>query len=108
MNSATRNNKGTTIVDVAGHIDLGSSPAFRKTLLDSLKSTERLAVNLVAVKYIDSSGIASLLEVLKEAKNTQKRFVLFGLTIAVREVLQLCRLTNVFEIHETEDEVVDA
>ena len=103
MNTATRTHAGTTIVDVAGHIDLGSSPALRKTLLDSLKAGTRLAVNLAAVKYIDSSGIASLLEVLKEARNTRKTFVLFGLTPAVREVLQLTRLTGIFEIHETEE-----
>ncbi len=106
MNAATRNNRGTTIVDVVGPIDLGSSPALRKTLLNSLRDTERLAVNLSGVKYIGSSGIASLLEVLKEARSAQKRLVLFGLTVEVREVLQLTRLTKVFEILETEDEVV--
>ena len=108
MNIATRNNQGTTIVDVVGHIDLSSSPALRKTLLDALKVTNRLAVNMVAVKYIDSSGIASLLEVLKTARQAQKQFLLFGLTVAVRQVLQLTRLTGVFEIRETEDEVLNA
>lgn len=107
MNAATRNNKGTTIVDVVGHIDLGTSPALRKTMLEALKGTDRLAVNLVEVKYIDSSGIASLLEVLKEARNTKKQLILFGLTPAVRQVLQLTRLTGVFQIHETENEVVN-
>ncbi len=96
------------IVDVTGHIDLGSSPAQRKTLLESLKLTERLAVNLAAVKYIDSSGIASLLEVLKEARNTKKKFVLFGAVVAVREILQLTRLTGVFEIYESEDEALNS
>ena len=84
MNVATRNNKGTTVVDVVGHIDLGTSPVLRKALLDALKGTQRLAANLVDVKYIDSSGIASLLEVLKEARSAKKHFVLFGLTPAVR------------------------
>ena len=107
MNTATRDNRGTTIVDVTGHIDLGTSPALRKTLLDALKGADRLAINLAAVKYIDSSGIASLLEVLKAARSTKKLLVLFGLTSAVREVLQLTRLTGVFEIEETENEVVN-
>ena len=107
MTTATRDNSGTTIVDVTGHIDLGSSPALRKTLLDALKGADRLAINLAAVKYIDSSGIASLLEVLKAARSTKKLLVLFGLTPAVREVLQLTRLTGVFEIQETENEVVN-
>ena len=108
MRSSTRIEKGTTIVDVEGQIDLGSSPALRKTLLESLQGTERVAVNLIAVKYIDSSGIATLLEVLKEARQSKKRLVLFGLTAAVLQVLQLTRLTTVFEILETEEQVLEA
>jgi anti-sigma B factor antagonist len=96
------------IVEVAGQIDLGTSPALRKTLLESLKGTQRLAINLTAVEYVDSSGIASLLEVLKEARKTEKRIVLFGLTGAVLQVLELTRLTRVFEIFETEEQALDA
>ena len=108
MGSTTRIEKGTTIVDVEGQIDLGNSPALRKTLLESLKGTDRVAVNLIAVKYIDSSGIASLLEVLKEARQSKKRLVLFGLTAAVSQVLQLTRLTGVFEIRENEEQALEA
>ncbi len=108
MRSSTRVEKGTTIVDVEGQIDLGSSPALRKTLLDSLQETERVAVNLMAVKYIDSSGIASLLEVLKAARQSKKKLVLYGLTAAVLQVLQLTRLTGVFEILETEEQALEA
>jgi anti-sigma B factor antagonist len=108
MASSTRIEKGTTIVDVVGQIDLDNSPALRKTLLESLRGTDRVAVNLMAVKYIDSSGIASLLEVLKEARQSKKRFVLFGLTGAVSQVLQLTRLTGVFEIRENEEQAIAA
>jgi anti-sigma B factor antagonist len=108
MKASTRDENGTTIVDVVGQIDMGSSPALRKTLLESLKGTDCVAVNLIEVKYIDSSGIASLLEVLKEARQSKKRLVLFGLTDAVRQVLQLTRLTGVFEICDTEAEALEA
>ena len=108
MGASTRNEKGTTIVDVVGQIDLGNSPALRKTLLDSLKVADRVAVNMIAVKYIDSSGIASLLEVLKEARQSKKRLVLFGLTAAVNQVLELTRLTGVFEIRENEEQALAA
>jgi anti-sigma B factor antagonist len=60
------------------------------------------------VRYVDSSGIASLVEVLKEARNTQKKLILFGLNKAVQEVLQLTRLTRIFEIRETEEEALQA
>jgi anti-sigma B factor antagonist len=108
MKTDTRVQPGTTIVDVAGDIDMSTSPALRKTLLDSLKSAPRLVVNLREVRYVDSSGIASLVEVLKEARNTGKRLVLFGLNTAVQQVLQLTRLTKVFEIRETEQEALEA
>lgn len=108
MRASTRIEQGTTVVDVVGQIDLGNSPALRKTLLESLKGTDRLAINLIAVQYIDSSGIASLLEVLKEARQSKKRLVLFGLTGAVGQVLQLTRLTGVFEIRENEEQALAA
>jgi anti-sigma B factor antagonist len=108
MQASTRDENGTTIVDVVGQIDMGTSPALRKTLLESLKGTDCVAVNLMQVKYIDSSGIASLLEVLKQARQSKKRLVLFGLTAAVQQVLHLTRLTAVFEIRETEAEALKA
>ena len=108
MTTSTRELPGTTIVDVAGEIDMSTSPSFRKTLLDSLKKATRLAVNLSEVRYVDSSGIASLVEVLKAARNTEKRLVLFGLNEPVHEVLQLTRLGKIFEIRKTEEEALQA
>jgi anti-sigma B factor antagonist len=95
-------------MDVIGHIDMGSSPVLRTALLNSLKEAQCVAVNLSAVKYIDSSGIASLVEGLREAQKAKKRIVLFGLTSAVRQVLQLTRLTTIFEITDTEDQALGA
>jgi anti-sigma B factor antagonist len=106
MGVSTRLAGEITIIDLMGQIDFGSSPVLRKTLLDSLKTTNHLAINLGGVSYIDSSGIASLVEVLKEAQNTKKRLVLFGVGAAVFQVLQLTRLTGVFEIVQTEEHVL--
>jgi anti-sigma B factor antagonist len=108
MSTLIRMSGATTIVDVTGYIDLSSSPAFRKMLLETLNTAERLAINLVAVKYIDSSAIASLLEVLQAAREKRKGLVLFGIAGAVREVLQLTRLTGVFEIYESEEAALNA
>lgn len=108
MKTATRELTGTTIIDVTGDIDLGTSPSLRKTLLESLKKTPRLVVNMREVRYLDSSGIASLVEVLKEARSKEKRLVLFGLNAAVQQVLRLARLAKIFEIRETEEEALQA
>ncbi len=108
MSSSTRVENKTTIVDVVGEIDLSSSPALRKTLMDVLNTTEHLAINLSAVRYVDSSGIASLVEVLQAARKANKRVVLFGVTSAVMQVLQLTRLTGVFEIFGTEEQMLQS
>lgn len=108
MGSSTRRAGDITIVDLVGQIDLGSSPALRKTLLDSLKTTKHMAINLAGVSYIDSSGIASLVEVLRAAQDAKKKLVLFGVGGAVLQVLQLTRLTGVFEILQTEEQVIQA
>jgi anti-sigma B factor antagonist len=105
---SARSERTAVIVDVVGQIDMGTSPALRKALLESLSGTERVAINLTEVTYIDSSGIASLLEVLQEAKKSKKRVMLFGLTPSVLYVLQLTRLTGIFEIHETELQALEA
>jgi anti-sigma B factor antagonist len=105
---SARSGPNAVIVDVVGQIDMGTSPSLRKSLLESLTGTERVAINLTEVTYIDSSGIASLLEVLQGAQKAKKRVILFGLTPAVLYVLQLTRLTGVFEIHETELQALEA
>src|ERR1051326_2140976 len=78
-----------TVVDLEGSIDLGNSRTLRTALFDNLPATSRLALNMGGVRYIDSSGIATLIEVLKQARGSQKEFVLFGLGPPVYDVLKL-------------------
>ena len=48
------------VVEVDGEVDLGTSPALRRTLLETLPTVGKLALNLEAIRYIDSSGIPPL------------------------------------------------
>lgn len=106
---ATRSQGDTTIVDVTGDITLYHSPDLRKTLLDLIK-TQRIPyviVNLTEVKYIDSAGVASLIEGLKASRDVKSRFALYGLSRVAREVLELTRLLKVFEVYETEADAIE-
>ena len=98
----------TTILDVSGDIDLASSPDLRKALLRELRELRipRVVLNLKAVEYVDSSGVASLVEGLKASRDVGSRLILFGLNSAVREVLQLSKLLRIFEVAETEEQAV--
>jgi anti-sigma B factor antagonist len=102
----TRRLANMAIIDISGDIDLASSPQLRTVLLKELKElkTARVALNLTAVRYIDSSGIASLIEGLKAARDTKARYILFGLNTTVREVMQLSKLVKIFEIVDNEEQ----
>src|SRR5450432_3237736 len=65
------------VVEVVGDVDLGTSPDLRRTLFETLPRAARLALNLGAIRYIDSSGIATLIEVLRDSQRQKKEFVLF-------------------------------
>ena len=62
-----------------------------------MKHTQRVIVNLTQVKYIDSAGVASLIEGLKASRDAKTTFALYGLSKVAREVLELTRLLKVFE-----------
>jgi len=110
MNISTRKLDSTTIVDVVGDITLYNSPEVRKIMLGTLRepSVNRVIVNLKKVNYIDSAGIASLVEGLKVSRDLKRGFALYGLSPTAREVLQLTRLLKVFEVHDTEEEALSA
>ena len=102
MNISTRQFENACIVDVTGDITLYNTPEVRKILLDLLKEkrVKRVIVNLEKVKYIDSAGVASLVEGLKLSRDLKSGFALYGLSRTTREVLELTRLLKVFEVHE--------
>ena len=94
------------VVEVEGDVDLSTSPDLRRTLLEALPSVGRLALNLGAIRYIDSSGIATLIEVLKRSQHLKKDFVLFGLSPAVEEVFRLTHVVRIFRVFQTEQEAL--
>jgi anti-sigma B factor antagonist len=105
---AARASQGWTILDLSGDIDLAHSPLMRKALLGEIKEkrTPKVFLNLKNVRYIDSSGIASLVEGLKASRDQGSRLILYGLSTTVREVMQLSRLQKIFEIYDNEEQAL--
>lgn len=108
MQISARHLDRITIFDVSGDIDLANSPQLRKALLRELREVRMplVVLNLKAVRYIDSSGVASLVEGLKASRDVGSRFVLFGLNTTTREVLQLSKLVKIFEIYDDEEQAI--
>lgn len=106
MRISVRDVGAAKVVEVEGEVDLSTSADLRRTLLETLPDVARLALNLGAIRYIDSSGIATLIEVLKRSQHLKKEFVLFGLSPAVQEVFRLTHVVRIFQVFQTEQEAL--
>ncbi|MCF6247291.1 MAG: STAS domain-containing protein [Desulfobacula sp.] len=97
------------IIHVEGDIDMFTSPGLRDTLVpmfeDGLKG---IIVNLSGVSFMDSSGIATLVEGLQWSKKGGKAFVLTGLGTNVLNALSLTKLEKVFTIESDLDSAFKA
>lgn len=92
---------GSWVIAVRGEVDLYSSPDLRTAITKAMpKSGGSVTVNLSGVPYMDSSGVATLVEGYRSALETGTQFVLAAPSQAVMKVLQLSRLDTVFTIRE--------
>ena len=89
------------IAAFSGDVDLEHSPKAREVLLSCLEGAQTVLVDLSGVNYIDSSGVASLVEAFQRAKKSGIQFALVSVNAPARRVLELARLDKVFTIHET-------
>ena len=94
---------------VEGQVDMHTSPELRNQLKGALddRSTP-VVVDLTRVSFIDSSGLATLIEALQATKKNGAKLYLCGLTPAVMNLFRLANLTSIFEIRDTVDEVLEA
>lgn len=108
MKVQVRNKDNVAIIDCQGDVDLYSSTHLRDALFKEMRSgVPCLLVNMAEVTYIDSSGIATLVEGLQLSRETKTRFALVGLRDNARSVLELARLHKVFTTFETEQEALE-
>src|SRR5215831_3171091 len=107
LNISVRTAGSATIVDLEGGIAINNSTVLRSRLFEGITASPRLALNMAEVDYVDSSGIATLVEVLKKARDLNKHFVLFGLRPRVFEILKLTQLLPYFQIFDTEAQALE-
>jgi anti-sigma B factor antagonist len=101
MNINTENKEKYTVIGLEGEVDLSCSPDARDSILSVLEENKNLLVDLAKVSYIDSSGVASLVEGYQTAKKQLLKFGLVGVSDAAMSVLKLARLDQVFPIFDS-------
>lgn len=97
--SIERVDGNTALVSLEGEVDLQHSPEVRREVLQCLADRFDVVVDMAQVAYIDSSGVASLVEAFQTARTYGVRFCLAAVSPAALRVLRLARLDQVFVIH---------
>jgi len=96
-----RNHQSAAVIEVRGEVDLYTSPQMREAIVGTASArTPTVVVDLSSVEYMDSSGVATLVEGLQLSRGYGGAFRLAGLGGAVREVFKFAKLEKVFEIYE--------
>jgi anti-sigma B factor antagonist len=101
--SMAGDSSSTEILALEGEIDLHQSPHLKQqlaTLIDRRPAC--VLVDLGRVTYMDSSGLAALVEALQRLSNAGGKLGLFGLRQSVRHIFEIARLDQVFRIFPDE------
>ena len=98
MSYKTELKEDKIIVYLDGEIDLDKVDIARQSVLESFDKSNKVFVNLNAVKYIDSSGVSILIEAQQKANDAEKDFYLQSPSSAVMSVLKMAKLDVFFKI----------
>ncbi|MEK7244623.1 MAG: STAS domain-containing protein [Pseudomonadota bacterium] len=98
MKHLIKEDDGALVIALEGDVDLKTSPDARKILLDAVGRNLPMVVDLSGVQYIDSSGVASLIEAFQKARKAGRKFVLAAVSESALRVLNLARMDKVFAI----------
>lgn len=94
-----RKSDGCVLIRLVGLVDIRTSPALRQKLHPLFTpDNKHIQMDLSGVTFMDSSGLATLVEGLQWSRLHSGRFVLAGLTEPVRDVFVMSKLDTVFEI----------
>ncbi|MDP6890626.1 MAG: STAS domain-containing protein [Phycisphaerales bacterium] len=93
------------VVTPVGEIDLSTSPQLRQTLQTVLVDGDTtVVVDLAEVPYMDSSGVATLVEALQICLRQHRELVLARLSTRVESIFKISKLDTVFTIRDDLDD----
>jgi anti-sigma B factor antagonist len=91
---------GVDVLRLAGEIDMHFAPGFRALLQAKAKrKCPALLVDLTEVNFIDSVGIAAILEYLRDATDSGARFCIGGLTPTLRTIFEVVGIGRVMPVY---------
>jgi anti-sigma B factor antagonist len=104
MQTATRQIGDVTVLDIRGRITFGEGNVVLREMVRELadKGNKKIVLNLGDVQYIDSSGVGELVKTHTTVRNQGGQLRLVNLSKQVNDMLQMTKLSAVFDIERDE------
>ena len=100
MKVTVEQNGGVSVLMVEGEVDMHCSSELRVEIQGLLKNkAKKLCFDLSKVKYMDSSGIATLIEAQQKLKKDKGELRLAAVPKMIQSVLDIAKLDQFFKIY---------
>ncbi len=108
MQTTARQVGGVTVLDISGRITVGEGNVILREIVRDLaeKGAKAIVLNLGEVQYVDSSGVGELVKAHTTIRNQGGQLKLTNLNKRVHDLLELTRLSAVFDIQKDETSAI--
>lgn len=101
--------KDVDVLTLEGRLDASSAKDLKNTVPELTRDGRvNMVVDLAAVSFMDSSGLGSLVAILRSVKQLDGDIKLASLQDPVRVIIELTRLHRVFEIFDKTMDAVES
>jgi len=99
--------KGVPIIELSGEMDVHTSARLRDVVLAVLeKHASRIVINLDNVEYVDSTGLGTMVGVLKRMTEQNCKLCIVSSNPLINKVFDITGLTKIFTIKSTDEEAI--
>ena len=107
MNVTLHEEGPVTVLALSGRLDLASGSALKEEIKKLfVKNRIQIHLNMAEVEFINSSGLGSLVSIMKETRLLKGRLTISNLASYVEEIFEITQLSHIFEVFQTEQEAL--
>jgi anti-anti-sigma factor len=92
--ASTRRADGLTVMDLHGEIMAGADDALMSAFAEAMQGSVPILLNFADVSYINSTGIALIVGLLAEARASDRRILVSGLTDHYKDIFEITRISD--------------
>lgn len=102
MNIIEKKENETIVCKIEGEININTSPELRKAFDGYIRDNiKKIVIDFTNVSYIDSSGLATLIELLQRLSKINGKFHICNISEKIKTIFEVTKLSNLFNIFDT-------